>query len=286
MKMKKTLLVILIIHFVRLNAQNGFYFRPALEKTISYHKNQFALTLYNDDGLPITIQSRSLIPIKGFPIGFYIGYKFKKIAVETGILGCDPISGATLSGFHYDSTQNLYNSYYGKYYSGVAFTKVPIRVNYNLFKKDSLNKSKYSLSLDLNLGLDLLFAPSGNQNQAITTEDFSFYSKSGQVTNINTATYSAYNHFSYMSTIGLTFKFNKKKTNILNFTFLYSRGIDALSEERMIISQTNATTITHSEYSNGGGFYLSVSREFYLNNFLNRRKRKTTEKYERFKKSQ
>jgi hypothetical protein len=285
--MRILVFALLIIHFEHFVAQNGFYFKPIIEKTINYNKIPFNLTVYNNDGLPITIQNRTFIAPKGNHLGIYIGYKFKRFSLESGIIGISPTSGGTISGFTYDSLNRGYTSTYGDFYGSTRFAKIPLRANYTLFKKDSTKHSKYSFLLDFNVGLDIIYTSYTDPTIGFGFFESAYYSKDGQVIRITYENFDTYTKFSYMTTFGFTFKINKRKTNILNFTVLYSNAIKTgLSEERIIIYQPKVSPIKHSEYSNGSGFYYSISREFYLNNYLDKRKRRAQEKYERFKKNQ
>ncbi len=287
--MKSTSIKKLLFYFLlfslsgQLYSQKGLYLKTILiERAVSHNKYPFSLTVTNSDGLPITITKSKYIFQKGGYSGCFIGYNFKRLSIESGFIFISTSSGATIRGFSYDSTTRQYNSTYNSFLGGVRFSKIPFRFNYHLLRLDSIKQSKFTFGIDLNLGIDFLVSPMGDPNKPLTGGTNTFYSKNGSAILIDEDLYNTSDYRSYLRTIGLSFIVGKKKgTNILNLTILYSLGVSALSEERIQITMPNGERVMHREYSNGSGFYYSITKAFYLDYYLKKRQKKMKELYEK-----
>ncbi len=273
--MKKLILFPLTLILAgHLSAQQGFYLKPLLEKKGYYKKDPVSRTIFSTGNQPFELNGQAyfwgLGQHQGAEVGILLGYNLKHITFETGLVSDGSNGILKLNYSTYNKTDSTYRTSFWKLNEGVALTKIPFRMYYNVFRKDSLHKDQRNFSLEGSIfaGLDFVFKPVGNPNTPLSTDEIDFLASNGKTITITETLYETPEHWDYLRTLGFNLKLYKRERNILNISVYGSWGHFNFSEIRFDMKNTDGTHYIHSEYAKADGIYVSLSKEL---NFTNTR---------------
>jgi hypothetical protein len=276
--MKKIIILIFNIYlFGILHSQTGFYFKPLAE--VKWNHSKFKNQSYQvntSNGKTINVKAINNYRNNGFNAGINIGYQGRKFFCETGLSVDGAGTGVLVSGFSYTKQDSTYNGIsLMSQGGGSGYRKFPLRYGYKLYGRDSVKQGKKMYcNLFLFGGLDILTLIGTPDLSPFGSSGLDFYDKNGVVTKVKLSDYQTGTNWTYYKSIGIVAKFyGKKHKNIFNVAFNFSSApkYTMLSETRIIVSDANGTKYQNSFFGNGGGFYLTISKDFYPRNWFKRK---------------
>jgi hypothetical protein len=270
--MKEKAIILLLLCFGRLFAQNKVYIKPIFENTsyISHNSKHKIITPEFEYGImPIIIHS-------GVDIGIAVGCSFGsgKYTLEVGIQQSMAGSGIYFKPIYYRTY--IYNSKRYAYYStsladaalATAGTKIPIRFSYRLFNKPIhvYKPTAFSISGYTIGALHYYHQFIGDNTQIILNR--TFMTSPVHKTNI-TASANWLKSRTAMLEVGMGFEFCKRKREWLSLSITYLRGFKNLMVNRVRITVSDTVsginqTYSDNVYGNGTALIVSLSKKIFI----------------------
>jgi hypothetical protein len=269
-------LILISISFIlagQISAQRGFYIKPLIDKKGYLKKDPVKLTILSAGNQPFDLTGTSFYGLTDFgcEMGLLIGYNFKKITIETGLATDGTNCMLKFKYSEYTKSDTSYRTSWWNNGEGVALTKVPVRLYYNLLKKDSLRKDKRNFTMEGSFfaGIDIVFKPVGTPDKPMIVDEIDFLAANGKTISVTESLYATREHWDFLRTLGFSLKFYKRERNLFNLSVYGSWGHLNLSEIRFDLKNTDGTHYIHSEYAKADGIYIGISKELSFRNARN-----------------
>lgn len=268
-------LIVFIIHFGQLMAQNGFYIKPSVNFLKFYKNDDYGYVFNSKAGTQIEVNPRNFY--SAFPdilLGFNAGYKTKNFFYECGIFQDGTSNYVQLKYITYDVTTSSY--YSGSYtsYSGIAQRSFPFRMGMKLCQIKSKLYERMTYSLYLTGGVEIQC----NYGRSVPHISQTGFTPDG----VNDITITIQTNKGvrrvYHPSIGVLFEIkNDRDFNLFNLNINYNLSFFQagwLQSRSVVIEDIDHKKYSVGSYtSKGTGLYIGISKSIYFNRIFKRKNR-------------